>query len=135
MIKQILLAAMVSVSAWATASGAGQVLSPADAYAKAYEEATGQVFSPELQAPRTRGLTTTDMWDIFVDAWEPYADDYRVYPDQLHQSDVWALLGVPDAYAIDRSDLYVLAYDYLIIYYDDFGYSQVVLWLPISSYQ
>jgi len=135
MIKKVILAALLSVSVLATVASAAQDVAPADAYSKAYEEATGQAFVPEIQAPLTRGRITTDMWDLFLDAWEPYADNHRIYPDQLHQSEVWDWLGVPDAYAIYRSDLYVFAYDYLIIYYDEFGYSQVVLWVPDTTYQ
>jgi len=134
MIKKVLLAAALSVSAWATAPTAAQDIAPSDAYSKAYEEATGQTFLPETQAPLNRGRLTTDMWDIFVDAWEPYAGNHTIYPDQLHQLAVWEWLGVPDAYAINGSDLYVFAHEYLLIYYDDFGYSQVVLWLPSSTY-
>ena len=135
MIKKFVVTVVLSVSVWATASSAAQDTAPADAYAKAYEEATGQPFVAEDRAPLTRGRFTTDMWDIFVDAWEPYASDHQIYPDQLHQSEVWDWLGVPDAYAINRSDLYVFAYDYLVIYYDEFGYSQVVLWLPDTAYE
>ena len=135
MIKKVILAALLSVSVLATVSSGAEDIVPANAYSKAYAEATGKAFSPEIQAPLSRGRLTTDMWDIFVDAWEPYAHNHAIYPDQLHQSEVWDWLGVPDAYAIYRSDLYVFAYDYLIIYYDEFGYSQVVLWVPDSTYQ
>jgi hypothetical protein len=135
MAKKLLTAVLLSASVLAVAPSQAQETTPADAYAKAYEEATGQPFVPEVQAVRSRGLVTTDMWDIFVDAWEPYAGNNRLYPDQLHQSDVWALLGVPDAYAVNGSDMFVFDYEYLLVYYDDFGYSQVVLWLPNSPYQ
>ena len=95
----------------------------------------GQVFEPDIQVVGRKGLITTDMWDIFVDSWEPYVSNYQIYPEQLHQSEVWDMLGIPDGYTINRSDMYVFAYEYLVIYYDDFGYSQVVLWLPDSTYQ
>ena len=135
MFKNLLLAATLSVSALANAPIQAQEISPSDAYAEAYVAATGEVFVPQSRGPTTKGVFTTDMWDIFVDAWEPYAGNSRAYPDQLHQSDVWHLLGIPDAYFINRSDMYVLAHEYLIVYYDDFGYSQVVLWVPNTTYQ
>lgn len=44
---------------------------------EAHEQATGQPFvSPGV---RPIGITTTDMWDIGLDAYQPYSYNQRYY--------------------------------------------------------
>lgn len=52
-------------------------------------------------------------------------------PDQLHQSAVWAFIGVPGAYVAHSSDMYFTENNYVVIYYDADGWSQLVLCLPL----
>ena len=88
-----------------------------------------------LRGEETGELATTDMWDLLLDGALPTVENHDLYPDKLHQTQVWARYGYPDFYAINQHDIYITGDRIIIIYYGRLGYSQVVIRAPYRTYQ
>ena len=81
------------------------------------------------------GESVTDIWRLSIDGSSvPSLTSLAPYAAKLSQTQVHAWLGMPDVFAVNQHDIYVLGDKILVIYYGLGGESLIAFVLPASNH-